>query len=258
MSSFQKRELRLQAGRFGGSQAERADRLEQLVGLGAIFGVEDGQVGAARLHDPVHRDVHRVRLGLGTARRDDDHGDVRERIGGRRAQRVAGVRRIGVEAESDGARGGEGLLVVRLDQQQDVQPLARILQFADPRHQVAQHVRFLVDRKQHRVIGEQRILGAHRDAAGRPVSTTRDHDHDAHPGYQHVEEDAASDEQGRGQAGCAEATRGEKDQQRGGERLLTAAHESRRRLGTCSAPPALRRLAWPIHPGHLHGTTKSS
>ncbi len=137
-------QLRLQAGQLRRPAAERAHCLEQLVRLRAVLGVVDGDELTALPDDHVHRDVQRVRLGLRAARRDDQHAHV---VTG------DGPARAGDERYADPAGGGQRLVVVLLNQQQDAQLPARVHQLVHPVHQVAEHVGFLVHGQQHRVRG---------------------------------------------------------------------------------------------------------
>ena len=113
---------------------EGDDGLLQLIGLGAVLGVIDHEEVAA---GEEHADVARLRLRLRSALGDDEH---RHRLG-----RVRGPRRL------------DGLGVVRLQEEQDLELLGRVVELGQVADEIGDDVRFLVDGNEDRV-GRQLVV----------------------------------------------------------------------------------------------------
>ena len=97
-------QTRLQAGDRFGKRAEGAHGLAQLIGLGAVLGVVDDDEIAAR---EIEREVHRLGLGARQAGRDPDDFERAVELG----------------------TGARGIRIVGLDDQFDVQAVARIVRY---------------------------------------------------------------------------------------------------------------------------------
>ncbi len=118
-------ELGLQADHIGARGGEGGDGLFELVGVGAVFGVEDDEEIAAGAHQAV---VAGARFGLGLGLRDDDD--------------------FGPGRDAGGLQRCEGFRVVGLEQEFDVEFVARVVDLREGGEDVARDVAFLVERDQ--------------------------------------------------------------------------------------------------------------
>ena len=121
----------LQAGHRRGQFAEPARDAEKLVGVGRILGVIDADDRPAR---KAQRIVQGARLGAQGRMRHRDHPHPAGQV--RRGQRIAGQP------------------VILFDDQQDIQPVARIVQRAQPRDQPGGDIGLVIHRHHDRDHGQ--------------------------------------------------------------------------------------------------------